>query len=104
MDDEVEVGSRQVAIEGGYHGHQGVRRWWTDLFAAFPDYTAEVEELRELGDVILARIRGSAKSAHGDTLMLDRFWQVGRWRDGKCLWWRNYSTEAEALEAIGLRE
>ena len=82
MDDEVEVGSRQVAIEGGYHGHQGVHRWWTDLFAAFPDYTAEVEELRDLGDVILVRIRGSAQSAHGDTLMKDRFWQVGRWRDG----------------------
>ncbi len=65
MDEEVEVGSRQVAIEGGYHGHQGVRRWWTDLLAAFPDYTAEVEELRDLGDVMLVRVRGSAQSAHG---------------------------------------
>lgn len=53
MDDGVEVGSRQVAIEGGYHGHQGLRRWWTDLFAAFPEYTAEVEELRDLGEVML---------------------------------------------------
>jgi ketosteroid isomerase-like protein len=104
MDEEVEVGSRQVAIEGGYHGHQVVRRWWTDLFAAFPDYTAEVQELRDLGDVMLVRVRGSAQSAHGDTLMLDRFWQVGRWRDGTCLWWRNYSSEAEAFEAVGLRE
>jgi hypothetical protein len=26
MDDQVEVGSRQVAIEGGYHGHEGLRR------------------------------------------------------------------------------
>jgi hypothetical protein len=74
------------------------------LFAAFPDYTAEVEELRDLGDLMLVRVRGSAQSAHGDTLMLDRFWQVGRWRDGTCLWWCNYSSEAEALEAVGLRE
>jgi hypothetical protein len=27
-----------------------------------------------------------------------------RWRDGKLVWWRNCSTEAEALEAVGLRE
>ena len=39
MHQEVEAESRQVAIEGGYHAHQGLRRWWTDLFEAFPDYT-----------------------------------------------------------------
>jgi predicted ester cyclase len=50
MHQEVEAGSRQVAIEGGYHAHQGLRRWWTDLFEAFPDYTAQVQELRDLGE------------------------------------------------------
>ena len=29
MDDEIEVESRLVAMEGGYHGHEGLRRWWT---------------------------------------------------------------------------
>ena len=101
MDADVEVGSRQVAIEGGYHGHDGVRRWWTDLFDAFPDYTVEVEELRDLDDVLLARIRAVAQSAHGDTTVEDRFWQVASWVDGKCVWWRNCTTEAEALEAAG---
>jgi hypothetical protein len=33
----------------------------------------------------------------------DPFWQVLEWRDGKCLWWRNCSTEAEAHEAIATR-
>jgi hypothetical protein len=27
-----------------------------------------------------------------------------KWRDGKVIWWRNCLTEAEALEAAGLRE
>lgn len=67
MDDQVEVGSRQVAIEGGYHGHEGLRRWGTDLFDAIPDYTAEMEELHDLGDAVLMRIRAEAQSAHGDT-------------------------------------
>jgi ketosteroid isomerase-like protein len=103
MDADVEVGSRQVAIEGAYHGHDGLRRWWADLFDAFPDYTVEVEELRDLGDVMLVRIRAEAQSAHGDTTLHDRFWQVASWLDGKCVWWRNCPTEAEALEAAGRR-
>ena len=87
MDADVEVGSRQAAIEGGYHGHDGLRRWWTDLFDAFPDYTVEVEELRDLGDVMLVRIRAEAQSAHGDTTVVDRFWRVAGWLDGKCVSW-----------------
>jgi hypothetical protein len=25
-----------------------------------------------------------------------------RWRDGRCIWWRNFSTHADALETIEL--
>jgi ketosteroid isomerase-like protein len=104
MDDEVEVESRLVTMEGGYHGHEGLRRWWDDFLGAFPDYTAEIEELRDLGDVTLGHIRGWGHIAASDTPLVDPFWQVSRWRDGKCVWWRNCATEAEALEAAGLRE
>ena len=35
---------------------------------------------------------------------IDAFnWQVLEWRDDRCLWWRNCSTEAEAKEAIASR-
>lgn len=101
--DEVEIESRLVAMEGRYHGHEGLRRWWNDFLGAFPDYTVEVEEIRDLGDVTLAHIRGWGHSAGSDTPIVDPFWQPARWRDGKCIWWRNCSTEAEALQAIGLR-
>ena len=47
----VEVESRLVAIEGGYHGHEGMRRWWQDFLGTFPDYKIEIEEIRDLGDV-----------------------------------------------------
>ena len=104
MDDQVEVESRLVAMEGGYHGHEGLRRWWNDFLGAFPDYTAEVEELRDLGDVTLAHVRGWGHSAASHTPIVDPFWQPIRWRDGKCVWWRNCSTEAEALKAAGLSE
>src|SRR5689334_12570316 len=28
MDEDVEVASRIAAMEGGLHGHDGIRRWW----------------------------------------------------------------------------
>jgi hypothetical protein len=31
-------------------------------------------------------------------------WQAVEWRDGKAIWWRACPSEAEALEAVGLRE
>ena len=30
-DEEVEAESRLGAVEGGYHGHEGLRRWWNDF-------------------------------------------------------------------------
>jgi hypothetical protein len=38
MHDEVEIESRLVALEGCYHGHEGVRRWWNNLLDGLPDY------------------------------------------------------------------
>jgi hypothetical protein len=104
VDDAVEIESRLVAFEGGYHGHEGLRRWWDNFLGAFPDYTLEVEELRDLGDVTLGRIRGWGHAAGSATPLVDPFWHPVRWRNGMVVWWRNCSTEAEALEAIGLLE
>jgi hypothetical protein len=103
-DDGIEVESRLVAMEGAYHGREGMRRWWNNFLGAFPDYTVEIEELRDLGDVTLAHVRGWGHGAGSATPIIDPFWQPLRWRDGKCIWWRNCSTEGEALAAAGLSE
>jgi hypothetical protein len=72
-DDEIEVGSVLVAMEGAYHGQEGLRRWWDNLLGAFPDYTIEVEELRDLGDVTLAHLRGWGHGAGSATPLTDPF-------------------------------
>jgi hypothetical protein len=59
MDDDVEANSRIVAMEGGLHGHDGMRRWWENWLDAFPDYNIEVFEVRDLGDVTVAAVRTS---------------------------------------------
>ena len=104
VDEEVEIESRLVAMEGAYHGHEGLRRWWDDFLGAFPDYTVEIEEVRDLGEVTLAHMRGWGHTADSATPLVDPSWHPVRWRDGKVVWWRNCPTEKEALEAVGLSE
>jgi ketosteroid isomerase-like protein len=104
MDPDVEAVSLLVAIEGDYHGHAGIRRWWQSLFDIFPDYTVEVVEVRDLGDLTLAALRLRGHGAGSDTPLEMTLWNPAEWRDGKCLWWRACMTEAEALDAVGQRD
>jgi ketosteroid isomerase-like protein len=103
-DDDVEIVTRIAAVEGGLHGHDGMRRWWENMFTAFPDYYFEVVDVRDLGEVTLASLRALGHGAGSDVPFEDLLWHASQWRRGKCVWWRAFETEAEALEAAGLRE
>jgi hypothetical protein len=104
MHPDVEVESRLVAMEGGYRGEKGLREWRDAIIGFLPDYTVEVQEIRDLGgDLVLVHSLGTAHGATSATPVHDPFWQVLEWHDGKCVWWRNCSTEAEANEAIAAR-
>jgi SnoaL-like domain len=100
---QIDVDSGLVAMKGDSHG-QGLRRGWESFLGAFRDYNLEVEELRDLGDVTLAQMRGWGHGADSATPLVDFVWIPMRWRDGKLIWWRNCSTEADALAAMGLSE
>jgi ketosteroid isomerase-like protein len=104
MDAGVEGVSRLVAMEGGYHGHDGIRLWWQNLVVAFPDYTLETVEARALGNLTLTTLRTRGHGADSDTPFMDTVWVVVNWRDRKVVRWRVLTTEAEALEAVGLSE
>lgn len=103
MDPDIEVESRLVAMEGGYRGEEGLRDWREAIMRFLPDYTVEIEEIRDLGDIICLRSLGTGHGASSETPVHDPFWHVLEWRDGRCVWWRNCSTEAEANEAIASR-
>jgi ketosteroid isomerase-like protein len=102
--EDVLVESRLVVMEGGYHGREGVRRWWVHTFDVLPDYKIEVEEVRDLGEFTLARIHAHAHGAGSAAPLDETIWHAAQWRDGRYVWWRNVMTEDEALDAIGLRE
>ena len=75
-----------------------------DLFDVFPDFTTEAVEVRDLGDVTLARLRVHGHGADSDAPLDAPLWLAARWRRGKCVRWGAYGTEGGALEAAGLRE
>ncbi len=104
MDEDVEAVSRIVAMEGGLHGHDGVRRWWDNWFEAFPDYNIEVVEARDFGDAVVATLRAHGHGAGSELPLEDNVWNASRWRDGKCVWWQVFDTETDAIEAVGLSE
>jgi ketosteroid isomerase-like protein len=104
MDDDVEGAPPLASIEGDYHGHAGIRRWWESLFSGLPDFTIEVVELRDRGDLTVAVLSNRAHGAVSDTPVEQKLWLVGEWRNRKVVWWQTFRSEAEALEAAGLRE
>ena len=102
MDDDIEIASRIVAIEGGLRGHDGVRRWWQNWLDTWPDYRAEVVEMRDHGDVTIAATRALGHGAGSEVPFEDAAWQVCRWRAGKLAAWSIFTDEDQALEAVGL--
>ena len=106
MDPDVRFIPRLVEVDGGgsYRGHDGVRSWWENLFGVWPDFKSEVEEIRDLGDVTVTRARFSGQGIGSEAATEQTSWVVNEWRDGKLIWMRVFPSEAEALEAAGLRE
>jgi SnoaL-like domain len=104
MDDDVEANSRLAPMEGGYHGHEGICRWWENLLDAFPDFTIEVVEVRNFGEATLGILRNRGHGGGSDTPLKESLWLVAWWRRGKCIRWDTCQTAAEALEVAGLQE
>ena len=105
-DPDIEVFPLIARLEGGspYRGHDGVRRWWENWLHTAPDFSAEVEEVRDLGDVTVTRYRVRGHGIGSGASIEQTVWQVTRWRNGKIVSSSNYGTEDEALEAAGLSE
>ena len=101
---EVEIAPVTGPARITYRGHEGFRRFWNDIFSAFPDFSAEVLEARDLGDFVLGTVRIHGHGAGSDAPSEQSVWYASEWRDRRLLWYRAYESESEALEAVGLRE
>ena len=90
----------QVEGDDAYHGHEGLRQWWANVYATFDEIEASVEEVRDLGDRVLALGRLRARFRSGVKLDSEIGW-LTRYHDGLGVWGRAYQSHAEALEAAG---
>ena len=106
LDPDVDWAPRSVALEGGrpYRGHDGFRTWWESTFTAFSDYVAEIEDVRDLGDMTFSRLRFRGHGRDSDAPIDEVQWHVVEWRHGSVARLRTLRSEAEALEAAGLSE
>jgi len=103
-DPAIEFVSHLVKLEGGgrYRGHDGVRTWWQRVLAFSPEFRMEVEEVRALGDITIARIRAHCHDWQSDGPTEQTEWNVTKWRDREAVWWFVLLDEHEALQAAGL--
>lgn len=106
-DPDIELFSRIREMEGGggpYRGPDGVQSWLETLLDIAPDFSAEIEDIRDLGEVTVARVRNRGHGLGSDAPMDQTSWQVIEWRHRKAIRWHIVLSEAEALEAAGLRQ
>jgi len=94
-----------AVVEGddAYHGHEGLSQWWANVDATFEELEASVEQVRDLGDAVLALGHLRARFKSGVRLDTEIAW-LTRYRDGLAVWGRAYQSHVEALEAAGLSE
>jgi ketosteroid isomerase-like protein len=99
---EIEFRSLIAEAEGQtFHGHEGVREWWASVIRplAIRPGMEQIEGFRDRG-ISRLRLAGSVAGVEVPQTM----WMAWRVRDGLLVWWGTFRTEAEALEAVGLRE
>jgi ketosteroid isomerase-like protein len=89
---------------GVYHGHDGVRKFFGDLLAAFSVIDFTVEEITEVGDRVIATVHERYVGRTSGVEVDRRHYAVFTIRDGKVTRLCTYLDRAEALEAVGLRQ
>lgn len=104
-DVELVVAPSAFLRSGTFRGVDAVGRFFGDWFATFePGYRFDVEEARDLGDVVLlvashrGRGRTSGVEVHGRTAYLYRV------RDGRIVRGELFGSRADALAASGRSE
>jgi uncharacterized protein len=89
---------------GLMEGPDAMRDYYRQWEETFEKIRAEVEELIDAGDRVVAVVRGIGRMKESDAEVDIRYAIVFTIRDGKIAQGREYFTRDEALEAAGLSE
>jgi ketosteroid isomerase-like protein len=105
MHEEVEFLPATASLTTGgepYRGHDGIARYLEDVGRVWKELRVYPSDYRDLGDCVVALGRIHARG--GGTIIDRPTGWVWRMRDGKIVWGRVYSTQEDALRAVGLQE
>lgn len=102
---EVEIFSRYAEVEGHpFVGAAGVHRWINEIDENFERYDAGADDIRELGDTVLALGSVHYRAKGSGIEMEQPMGWVFELRDGKFSRILFYDSPRAALEATGVRE
>jgi ketosteroid isomerase-like protein len=87
-----------------YHGHDGFRQVMTEWIGSWNDWSIEILGARELGDLVLATARQRGRGIGSGAPMEAEATFVFTVREGLIARWQMFSSEEQALEAVGLAE
>jgi ketosteroid isomerase-like protein len=99
------VFARASDFDPVYYGHEGVRAFWRQWFAAWERADFEYEEFIDAGTsvvtILTQRVRGRTSRIELEWTSYGQVWTV---RDGKIVRVQFFPTREEALEAAGMSE
>ncbi len=87
-----------------YHGHEGFRQVMTEWIGIWDDWSIEILGARELGDLVLATARQRGRGVTSGAPIDAEATFVFTVRDDLIARWQMFSSEEQALEAVGLAE
>jgi hypothetical protein len=103
--EDVELHTPVSPVEGAYRRTTGIRRFFSDIAAAGPDFRIEIERIEALGsDRVLALMRISATGRESDVDMGAETANVYDLIDGKIKTIAIYLNRAEGRRAAGLAD
>lgn len=87
-----------------YHGHEGLRKVMSEWVGSWDDWSIEILDARELGDLVLATARQRGRGVASGAPMDAESTFVFTVREGLLARWQMFSSEQQALKAVGLDE
>jgi ketosteroid isomerase-like protein len=100
-----EIEWRTTFLGGTHHGQLEAARVWDDFLKWAADYRPTLEAVDDLGgDQVYVVVGLAGKDKESDFPVQARFFDVFTVRGGLIVRIEEYTSRAEALEAVGLRE
>ncbi len=87
-----------------YRGHEGLMQAIREWTGEWDDYRFEVIRMLEAGPEVLVTVRQRGRGKASGLEVESVFTFVHSVEDGRVASWRMFTSEAEALEAVGLQK